>query len=1542
MSPGVITLNLGNFRVYHALRLVSEVLVSNGLQSCREELSLGGLNYQTGSTVTDMDCVPYPVHQSHMYRKHDLQHQEKQQLHQQQQNQKLCKSQPQHQRKPLNSNQSSNLPPKRRQLPPVWQLSGRNGRGRGGQYRAVIVPIFSQTNIDGSVDVRIAHIPTNNGDNNNNNNSDSNGHKAPDNATRFSKATQLALAAGGLSKQTDTAKGVIRFPDTDYNNVLGAVPRLGRVLGEEGGLGCTLEQGSRGRGGERKMVEKPVEIQEERGCRTGQEQAIDRREETLRIGPPSHTTATSSAAGLSGPARSTGCRRGEAAVAPWDSSEPGGKEEEGGGEHCSRALHSLSVRSDGCSARETRHSSGVGKICSGRGGGGGGGGWRSEEGVTATAPTFNTTGDHSVRLRAGGDDGSGADSQGDRRQSGDKDDVTLEKGAAVGGTVSLNAAAEARISPNSAIEGRRDSDTEYFSHNRTGDRVRDDATGAAVTATHSNGSIDLAGCKKSDKFDGGACNTCSQNSANIRTEVPNMGNQSSSARVSSSGSDARPRKISFRDKKAQSPSSTVDATVHFKKDNAFTAGSDGGSVSIVSETRQPETPVVNPVNGSRGHGSDTAAIRDEAGTKILNDLNKESPNSKNAHKDTKPSLQSNIAVKNTRTNVLSKEEETERNDVKENDRLSVASSTSTVTSDGSQISPIDPLKRDQEAPKLPHNQPQKNTTTITPPTVSLVGSTGGQRTTGNANIGCTTAAAAAQLGEVARPVKLGPKTEDIYAVPVPRRLRAPTRANLVRQRDVDEEEEEELPDTGPPPIPERPSEEAGPITRQQIQGSNNSNTLENVEAEAAARQPNIVQVTCQMKKSHTTCGSLCRAASSRDSLGECYSFRGYYFASAAAAPSYDYFSLGRKPKRVPLVKTLTDSSGMAMSLDKLLKLRRQSPSTPSNSSVQLSQEPSVEDILRSCSEYDMSVPSEPVFRDRTSSDADATRSPLDRPAYPRGPLLSFTEASQIKLPDDWEGFGQTQNGGSRHGFSKPFARGTRNSKRQRSSAREARSKPSSGATVQKSDSVRSAPPAPEERQNILLTQKTRESYIQASTEISFAPPAELRVVKKSETHSNRPIPPSLSSSSTSTLSSLSSHDVRTNQTHSTPPTKLHKHGKADGEQPYSKENDQSSDSVRLRETTSKGNVREASFTSSSSSHSSSTSTATVVASDQLASTSKSHSTSYAAAAAAAAACVQQAAQLDTASVDQSCRDYTLRGSPDSNTDTARGNTAVNSSKPRPADSALIPTGGEESEANNGRNLPSSLQPITTSSSGGPDVPTKLHKVSRDEKSRSKQKCSPLAQDQKSLSTDSATSNSSSVLGTKKRKMEREEPKLQGKQKEGKAPDKKSYSLKWLKPSEKSSKTKSNKKTPSLSATLEEPRIHLSITSEPEARSSSSTTSDSLTSDPRSRLTSGGSLDEPRSPVFSPPPSGAEMSALTVDISPPGGFFSRDSGRSSPFLPAPRSPNQASSEYPLLSSTVWFRSQCFILLSFLNQLINVLIRSDSFIYRSVSANSARLT
>ncbi|GFS12064.1 hypothetical protein ElyMa_001362400 [Elysia marginata] len=1448
-----------------------------------------------------MDCVPFTLHQIHMYRQDERQHQEK--SHQQR-----------HQLPPQRFSQNNSsvehvLQPKQSYFYPHKQFSGSNGKGRGRQHRVVISPVLSDADEydfypDAVVNVGSAcgGLLSNNSDNNNNNNNNT-GYTVVANATTFAKSHQASgdSAAACRVKQNFTQKGGVQTPKAaDYDNILTAVPRLSRVLEEEGvflGGKEILDEPRRekavhGNNTFKTMVEQEIEKKEARAYQRGKERAIDRREETICIGPPQHTSSLGlSAAGLSGAARETRSTGGKGMVGSNDNTEVGGGGDGWvGDEQRPRMGGELCVSTNRCTARGNPDSSTPtfrqGKICISYAGGStsgddGGGGCCSsnadEESTAATCHQLNNAGgqrgeEERLITHYNVVTGSFRDFG---RQTSDKDDVTTPENDRADDTVVLNAASECGNLHTSAILENNPSTPDLFSSNAVSQPCRTNAEIHKETPTYK-----VSINKQADS----RLKYSSSGSGEIITEeVPDMGNQSSSARVSSTSTDSRPRKISLKDKIAQSPSSTVDAAVHFKKDTVSSADSDGGSISIVSETKEPKNYALNSLNGinlkEEEKQTNVAAAVPKTTTDVWNNLNKEPSHLKDIQEDPDQSSKSTAVGAHANINISPKVVDTDERDLK--DSVNAASCSSlTKTS----INHVDLVDGGGYASSVSPVLPENSTTTTDLTTESFTKPT----ETELSNESETTSPvestiAVTQLGATVRSVKLGPKTEDIYALPVPRTMRPPVRAGLVRQHDVEHEEEPLA--SEPPPIPERSDGVKEPqdiIDSKSRQGTqSNITTSEAIEEpEVQLRHHNTVQVTCQMKKSHTTCGSLNRAASSRDSE-DYHSYRGYYYNSVTTGQSYDYFSLGRKPKRQPRVKTLTDSQGMAMSLDKLLKWRRQNTDTPSSSTAQLSQEPSVEDILRSCSEYDMSFPSEPVYRDRTSSDADATRLLLDRPTYPRGPLLSFTEASQIKIPDDWAGFGSSSNENRRNSAK---SRMFKNSKKFRASSREVRSKPANGATIQKSDSVRSAPPASDERQ----MRPSHTEYIATYTKTSTAQTIEQtkrKVSKNEDAEKNR------SSASEQeeklTPSSLSSH--------SNSSTNVPIVTKANAEPSRSDGKDHSTDSIRLRETSGKEHVREASFTSSWSSHSSSTSTATVVASDQLCSTLTPHSTSY-----AASSSVQDSPQLDTASAD-SCpiansvnneRNTSRDKTSPVTTNTAATVQTVNFSKLGPAVLSVKPHSGEESGARNGRNSSLPLDTIiATSSSGKPDVPYKLHEISGDEKSISKQKSS-LTQGKKSQSTDSASSVNSSASGSKKRKMETGDTSKPTKQKEAKAPDKKSYSLKWLKPSsEKSSKNKSGSKNPPLKATHEEPHIHLSITSEPDSRSSSLTTSGSFTSDPRSPLTSGGSLDDHRSPVFSPLP---EMSSLTVDTSAPTGFFNKDGAGISPCFPAPRSPNHTSS------------------------------------------------
>ncbi|RUS69988.1 hypothetical protein EGW08_022249, partial [Elysia chlorotica] len=781
------------------------------------------------------------------------------------------------------ASQHPNLPPRSRQFPAL------SGRGRGG-HRALISPLLSDTDSydffpEGSVSVGVAQFPhgSDNNNNNNNNNTNTKSDKACVHALPLTKANQAVgtgSAAVGFSKQTAALKGGVRIHQADYDNVVGAKPALGRVLDEGGGTGGediivhTFTYQDRG-----VMVEQG----EGAGDWGEGEPAIDRREETICIGPRPHTTARLTAAARGGTARDgAGAER-------WASCERGGDRrsgEGGAGEHCSRTVAPLSVSTGSqCTARDSRHSSAVGKACTARGGGGGGGGWREAGGVASVSHELNNRRETQAKTaltrsdRAVGDDGSGAHSTG-----GADDDVTLQNGAAVVGTTSLNATSESGLSHISAIQEDNTCVTDYSASNLTRRGTNNDQS----TENSTESSVCVASQDKSDNnhhIDGGATNIHSnsnRNSVDCTSGASEMGNQTSNAKVSIASADSGPRKI-FRDKKVQGPASRVDTTVHFRKDNSDTTDSDGGSISIVSETKLTSPVVVNGVDTPLT----APVVRD-----VLNDLNKaplkstDSPDYEEATSANNRNDFNNIppSVELVATEVCDVREKT----------LSGSSSTLTPLPNDSQMSPVE---NGQDSP-------------------TLVTTTNGSAPT------TTTAAAVTQLGETARSVKLGPKTEDIYALPVPREMRPQPKCVLVRQRDVREEDESQA--AAPPPLPDRLSEDAALTSPEEASPG----------SQPHARQLNTVQVTCQMKKSHTTCGSLNRAASARDGSGDCPSFRGYYYNSACAPePGYDYFSLGRKPKRVTRVKTLTDSHGMAMSLDKLLKLRqagtRRAAPTPS-------------------------------------------------------------------------------------------------------------------------------------------------------------------------------------------------------------------------------------------------------------------------------------------------------------------------------------------------------------------------------------------------------------------------------------------------------------------------------------------------------------------------------------------------------------------------------------------------------------------------------------
>ena len=1465
-----------------------------------------------------------------MYRQHELQQQEKLQL-QQQQQQKLRKLQSQPARS-RNQRSDQHSHPKQRYVQPNWHHPPSNGRGRGGQNRVIISPILTDPDrydfySEGSVNVggeRRYNKPNKN-DNNNNNNTSSD--KVPAKAITVLEPQQVSEVGttGACSKASLTQKGGVQIPETDYDNVAAMVPRLSRVLQEDGVTGAqgipgevSYEAGVHGR--QELMGEEEPEMEGEFVC----ERAIDRREETICIGPSPLIIAAVSAVSLAGCARESlrERRAEEGGALGCDSGMPDGRG--GEGEQCARSVDEQRVSTDHCGVRASQGSAQCphqGKICIGHAGentrdddGGSGRDTGKESGTATCQKRLNNSGGRVAGEKPISEDNARASDEAnlsaDQVPAGDRDGVidthsgTVESSASQAKRENLLDSAITESDPN--LSGSTDGQ-DCSSLNGVCDTQKINAaleTGVTTaanngcpsdsketdSATYLNGEDGSSPCHNGDS-DGG------------RAQV--MGNQTSSARVGSAGGGFRPKKLLHKDRNVESPSSRVDAAVHFKKESSESAGSDGGSISILSERKQlcsggSEETHPSAATGVFRQVAETASTQEKSG--VLNDLNKKPSVTQNSHQALGQPTQLNSRRLTAHSNIpVLAADDFEQKDMKardyyEDDYSSLSSSYSTIKSSQNDLSTDDGRNSSQTS----HNVPGEATPTAA--TANNHHSYSAAASTISNPLSGTTPATVTQLGDTARSVKLGPKTEDIYALPVPRRMRSPAKANLVRQKDVQEEEDEEdVKATGPPPVPERLVEgvESSTIEKSITSSlatphSSSSSKASRVTHDVFESQPNVqlvntVQVTCQMKKSHTTCGSLNRAASSRDAFAEPYCHRGLYYGSFATGPCYDYFSLGRKPKRLPRVKTLTDSQGMAMSLDKLLKLRRQSPSPASSSSrTQLSQEPSVEDIIRSCSEYDMSVPQEPVYRDRTSSDADATRSPLDRTPNPRGPLLSFTEASQIKIPDGWDGYGGASN--RRPANAKALIRAARNNKKLRASAKEARSKPAAG--IYKSDSVRSAPPAPEDM-------RSAEDSIQAYTEID---PARSHQVKGGsegsetktdliETYASDQkfgLPPSSSSSST--------------DTHSTSRPHSRAEKKAEAEVVTLKPTEQPEDYIRLREGAGKGYRREASFTSSSS-RSSATSTVTVVAPDQLSFCSEPHSTTPCA---ATSSCAHTDSQPDTdpAAVrptqglipsSSSNEGATPRTDPptvsvttiSAGTATAAGQ-IVTVGKLRPAD----PNSGGGSEAKNGRNLSSSSEPaIIASSSGRSEVPSQRQKSSSDEKSSSgRPTSSSLAHGQKSLSTDSQTSHtsaSSASAASKKRKMETESSKHTNKQKETKGSDKKSYSLKWLKPSDKSTKNKA-----SVKASHEEPQIHLSITSEPDSRGSSLTTSGSLTSDPRSPLTSLGSLEDARNPVFSPLSPGAETSSLTVDTS----TSSRDSGRISPFFAVPKSPNHTSSEY----------------------------------------------
>ncbi|KAK6975590.1 serine-rich adhesin for platelets [Biomphalaria glabrata] len=135
-------------------------------------------------------------------------------------------------------------------------------------------------------------------------------------------------------------------------------------------------------------------------------------------------------------------------------------------------------------------------------------------------------------------------------------------------------------------------------------------------------------------------------------------------------------------------------------------------------------------------------------------------------------------------------------------------------------------------------------------------------------------------------------------------------------------------------------------TSSQKQSADDQETFDNFDENVFNR----VEVTCQMKKSTTT-GMISTLDNSQTSYRD--TFRN------------DYFSLGRRPKR-PRIPTLVDSKGMAVSLDVLLKIRRQNSLEENRASSSSLDTASVDDILKSCSEFDPTAP--PGYRSRTSSE----------------------------------------------------------------------------------------------------------------------------------------------------------------------------------------------------------------------------------------------------------------------------------------------------------------------------------------------------------------------------------------------------------------------------------------------------------------------------------------------------------------------------------------------------------------------------------------------
>ncbi|GFN74686.1 hypothetical protein PoB_000119200 [Plakobranchus ocellatus] len=1526
-----------------------------------------------------MDFVPYTAQQLHMYRQHELQQQEKLQQQQQQQHllqqrqQQSRKFQPQQQFR-----QKYRFPHQGGQISPLIQrqffqthrqFPRPRGLGRLGQHRVVISPVLTDTDSydfypAGSVNVRgePSGFPLNNNDSNNNNNN----IKAAADATT---STQLLQACGisapaGASRQNLTHKGGVQTPEADYDNVVTAVPRLSRVLEEESVLGGgefeaenTSEDVARVDG----IMKDETSRREGKGVDVGKV-GVGRGEKNTcsDIASPHAAVPSGDEPDSALLEKShTGGEREEASRNGLGSDGEGGD----GGEQCPRTGDENNVstdcrctRSEGISsAQDSREGRVIGDNANGSSGGGGDGGDggrnnTGEECSSVCHPLNNASEqlEEKTLIVVSGSGSNGTNFQVDKN---DKINISRENAAADSVLTVENSCGNSSITTSVNVSNGSESTGEDGENNLISsgnilnlnhpDRIRINSSLDETKINESNGFL----AEEEDK----TCESESRDSEKEETSVLEMGNQNSASRIGSSSSNSQPQNFNAQSRKdKKGPSSRVDA-VHFKKDSSESADSDGGSISIVSEPRKPEDSNCTTEVG----GSDTTDVEKQV---VLVAAGEEQTSDSKAE----PTLVSKTAHSSCSTKEVDETEKflAPKCHLKEGERMSNGSFSSCSSSSGQYqlcSGPIDQskclpeiLKSTESVGKVssserlslmsesvevnlpsvpavsktatmivstpstasPHNA-AVTTATITAATMAATAATN----TAPA-VPATTAATVTQLGQVARAIKLGPKTEEIYAVPLPRSMRATSNAQIFPEQE--KEQDEDGATSEPPPLPKRLFEgaeltiPASDIESKEIKGEshNVSVSQDTDETLRQMRLQNTVQVTCQMKKSHTACGGLSHVTSSRDSTSDYTGFRGYYYNSSGDGPSYDYFSLGRKPKRQPRIKTLTDSKGMALSLDKLLKLRRQSASTTStNGSTHLSGEPSVEDIMRTCSEYDMNFSSCNAYRDRTCSDAAATQSPLDLPARTRGPLLSFTQASRITIPDDWEGFGSNTIGGRRHGNVKALVRGA---KKHRASARDGKSKNGSGVTVQKSDSVRSAPPASDDRR---LEQKphlqaSANDYLPTYTEISRLPTyteagvklAEARsggLTKKSklsvsEHHSN---PSSASLSSLGSQSSRKSESDKTknklcSETHSISSQNSSSKHTADAEPSSLKRDKLSTGSNTLPRASGREHAREASFASSSSSHSSSASTVTIVAADQISQVTESHFISLASPASQSDNTQPASASklVDSGQIHSSCDNI---GSDKDKTAVAPAAT-VNVVKYGPISSSSIaikPASG--SRPKNGMDL----SPPRNISASNSQHTAELNKSKDSNRTQSTSSSSskykfPL-QGKSSVSTDSGSSMDGTTGGSYSGSLKRKQDKVESK----KSSDKKTYTLKWLKPTDKGSKNKTQKDTSFRKAmSADQGQTRVSATSDQDSRSSSLTTSGSFTSDPRSPLTSGGSLDDHRSPVFSPlsPAGSAEMSCLTVDTS--SSFsHSKERGRISPLFAAPRSPNHSSSE-----------------------------------------------